>query len=202
MLNKVIPFLVFFFILIGMSNFIFADNNQQTETITNHSSSETYNKADPYQYTGENGFPGYSGFMPDSGTIWDKLWGVKPQNSLNIGLWTLHLSPGSIKTRNWDNQGVFATYDMFYVGTFLNSFWERAYSAGIQRNFYQDQITDHTKLILGYRLGAIYGYGGSIKEYTPVIPLAQLIARLQYRIFGIEFQYSGIIVSTSLYFTF
>ncbi len=195
---------VVFFILLmlGFQMTLNANTITTNDPETIDKSTETYNKNDPYEYTGVNGYPGYSGFMYDGDGFWDKVWGVKPQNSVNLGLWTAHLSPGSLQSRNWDNQGLMVTYDMFMVGTFINSFWERSYIGGIQRNFYQDQLTEHTKFILGYRLGVIYGYGGSIDKYTPVIPLAQILARVQYRDFGVEFQYSGIIISGSLYFTF
>jgi hypothetical protein len=156
----------------------------------------SYDIDDPYEYTA------FKGYMPGDGTFWHQVWGVKPQNSINLGMWTVHLNPSSNDKDNWNNQAIMATYDMYFIATLTNSFWERTFMAGVQRNFYQNQFTENTKLILGYRFGVIYGYTGDIKDYTPLLPAAQILARIQYYSLGAELTYSGIIISSTFYFTF
>lgn len=134
-------------------------------------------------------------------------WGTTPGNMFYLGMWTLHLDPKDQRTDNYVNDLVGVEYHSLFVATFINSFNDRTYTVGVQRNLFVHDFQNHPNLVytLGYRLGGIYGYDSRLMHLageTPVLPFAQLVADLSYKRFGWEVTYTGIIVSTSFFWRF
>lgn len=113
---------------------------------------------------------------------------------LYVGMWTTHLRE---LDRGVDsNHLVGVLFRGFYGATFINSFGDRAVTAGIQRVLTPRPWTDG--LALGYRAGLITGYDErflSIAGWAPVIPFAQLIGSLDRGRVGVELAYAGVVAS-------
>ncbi len=66
----------------------------------------------------------------------------------------------------------------WYVASFVNSYTERAYAAGLERDWYS--VRDGaTALGVGYRLGVVTGYDErlfSVARHSPVLPFAGILA--------------------------
>jgi len=85
--------------------------------------------------------------------IFKFLWGKPVKNSVfylpvgthtrHFGLTYFHLAGGSYKT--------------FYLMTFINSFDDRVFSAGVERYIWQ-----YHQLSVGYGAGLMYGYHGNL----------------------------------------
>ncbi|MCF6775002.1 hypothetical protein L3V83_00320 [Thiotrichales bacterium 19X7-9] len=137
---------------------------------------------------------------------WEWIKGTPQQNSVYLGMFTLHFSPGSIKNDNWNNQLIGGTYKGIFFGTLVNSFYNRAYVAGFSRDLYENQVSENVNMTAGYRLGLITGYTLDMNEFTshlPALPFVQGYVDFTYRgIVGIEFSYVGIVVTTEFYLRF
>ena len=139
------------------------------------------------------------------GKIGTAIWGETPHDSVYLGMATWHLNATSRIQDEWNNQMIAINYKSLFVGTFINSFFQRSYTIGLMREVYRKKLTENTLISFGYRAGGLYGYNdkiGDIAEYTPIIPFAQVYVQYQYKIFGVELQYTGIIISGVFYFTF
>ncbi|MCF6765459.1 hypothetical protein L3V82_06710 [Thiotrichales bacterium 19S3-7] len=138
--------------------------------------------------------------------FWQWIKGTPQQNSVYLGMFTLHFSPGSIRDDNWNNELIGGTYKGIFVGTLVNSFYNRAYVAGFSRDLYKNQVSENLDMTTGYRLGLITGYTLDMNEFTshlPALPFVQAYVDFTYRnIVGIEFSYVGIVVTTEFYLRF
>jgi hypothetical protein len=85
-----------------------------------------------------------------------------------------------------------------YFGvTFINSFGDRSVAVGLQRTFSPAREAPVTAA-LGYRMGLITGYDErffGIGDKLPALPFAQLMGTIDFRSFGVELNYSGIVAS-------
>jgi hypothetical protein len=125
--------------------------------------------------------------QPNKG-FWSKLWGTPAPTALYPGMVTFHLEPGS-RDDNWNNQLIAGTYKGYFAGTFINSFYDRGYAAGIQRMWDTKQLSDNVKNSVGYRLGLVSGYDerlAPIANKTPVLPFPQIIDDITWKHVGIE----------------
>lgn len=139
------------------------------------------------------------------GKIGIAVWGETPENSVYLGMLTWHLQASSRAHDEWNNQMIAVNYKSLFIGTFVNSFYDRSYTIGLMREVYSKKLSENNLISFGYRAGGLIGYTdniGDIGKYTPIIPFAQIYAHYQYKIFGIELQYTGIIISGVFYFTF
>jgi hypothetical protein len=121
---------------------------------------------------------------------------------LYVGMWTLHLKDPAYKLDN--NWLVGITWRGYFVGTFLNSYGKRAYTAGIQRPIVQDG-SGAMQSMLGFRVGAISGYDGrfmKIARETPVLPIVSAFGMVEYQRIGIEVSYTFVIVSAAVTYRF
>ncbi len=129
----------------------------------------------------------------DSATVqprsfWSKLWGTPAPTAIYPGMFTFHLEPGS-RDDNWNNQLIAGTYKGYFAGTFINSFYDRGYAAGIERMWDTEQLSDNVKNSVGYRLGLVSGYDeqlAPIAGKTPVLPFPQVIDDITWKHVGVE----------------
>jgi hypothetical protein len=137
-------------------------------------------------------------------SFWSKLWGTPAPTAIYPGMFTFHLEPGS-RDDNWNNQLIAGTYKGFFAGTFINSFYDRGYAAGIQRVWDTEQLSDNFKNNVGYRLGLVTGYDERLMPIagkTPVLPFPQIIDDLTWKHVGIEFSWCFDTVSAGFVVTF
>lgn len=135
------------------------------------------------------------------------IWGTPiKEPRLTLGMWSLHASEAK---RNGRNNMLGITYKSYFLGTFVNSFYLRAYAAGIQRNWVDLPLTHDIHYQLGYRLGLVTGYQGhnligieSLKN-SPAIPFAQLVFSLHWKHLGWELSAPNThVISTSFFIRF
>lgn len=120
--------------------------------------------------------------------FWSKLWGTAAPTALYPGMFTFHLEPGS-RDDNWNNQLIAGTYKGYFAGTFINSFYDRGYAAGIQRVWDTEQLSDNFKNSVGYRVGLVYGYDerlAPIAGKVPVLPFPQIYDDITWKHVGVE----------------
>ena len=80
-------------------------------------------------------------------------WGHPEPSTLYLGMWTKHFHPGIT-----NNEMVAVNIRGYFAGTFLNSWHDRSYAAGVERSIHRGQLGGSSAYSLGYRLGAISGY--------------------------------------------
>ena len=135
----------------------------------------------------------------------EKAWGTPAPATLYLGMVTLHINEHSRSNDNWNNQLIAATYDGYFAGTLLNSFYDRAYVAGIQRVFFSQQISENFSQSVGYRIGFISGYDERMMSFaknTPVLPFPQLIYDLSWKHAGVEFGLLPMAATAGLFYQF
>ena len=148
-----------------------------------------------------------SGVTDDSKTqdLFAFLQGQKPNNGLYIGMFTLHFNPKSLRDDRWINNLIGVPYHSLFLGTFLNSFSERAFVSGVQRNVYMHRFSNTTVFDVGYRLGVISGYDkrmSSFADYSPLVPLVEAYIDFSYNNLGIEVSYIGVVVTAKFFVLF
>jgi hypothetical protein len=122
-------------------------------------------------------------------SLWTSIKGVTPHDALFFEMLTLHLKPSSLKIRNWHTQLLALQYKGFFVGTFINSFYNRTYTLGLARQVYSKE-SGYIYYNAGYRLGLLYGYTdhqAPLSNISPVIPLIQPYINISIKdTFGLE----------------
>lgn len=122
-------------------------------------------------------------YDPDEKTTWQKIKGVPTPNRLILGMFSLHLMPYFKHSHhsshdNWNNQLIAISYHGYFVGTFINSLYKRAYAAAIERYWFTTKVNESFDYSLGYRLGLVTGYTQKtypLAKYSPVLPFPQVI---------------------------
>ena len=128
------------------------------------------------------------------------VWGNAAPDSLYLGMWTRHRHPGVD-----DNQLIAMTYKGYFGGTFINSYDERTYGVGVQRDLLAKHVADRVKLHLGYRFGVIYGYDEKLLPAAgkiPIVPFVQPLAELSWKRAGIQASYCWLVVSGGFFVRF
>lgn len=117
---------------------------------------------------------------------------------LYFGMWTFHFRE---MERGWENNGALGlAWSGIYGATFINSFGNRAYTAGVQGTFISTEAGP-VNVGLGYRAGLITGYDERfipLAGKTPVLPLVQPLLTVDGKRLGVELSYSGVIASAGL----
>jgi len=120
----------------------------------------------------------------------DFLWGFTPSNSVSLGMWSWHVTRSEPWDDNWKQQLIGVNYESYYIGTIVNTFDQRGFTAGIRRNVYKTE-KDDLMFEAGYNIGVLSGYtngeGMYLSNYSPVIPFAQIFADVTYCGVGVEF---------------
>lgn len=138
----------------------------------------------PEQEDGRSG-----GAQKDEGQSWlDVIIGEPSQNKLYVGMWSHHFLKGN-EGYQTENNLIGVTYGGYYFGSFINSFDDRAWSAGVQRDFYSSRWR-WLNLEAGYRAGLLYGYDTITIPDTKLGPLFQVYADVSYRKFGLQFSWA------------
>lgn len=175
-----------------------AENSPENTINTSSSTAASNNYLDVQSSVADTTSTTQSGF-------WTKLWGKPAPPALYLGMFSFHLEPGS-RDDNWNNQLIAGTYDGFFAGTLINSFYDRGWAFGIQRMWDTERISEHITNSPGYRFGLVSGYDermAPIAAHTPVIPFPQVIDDIVIGDHvGIELSYSVIVVSAGFVITF
>lgn len=139
-------------------------------------------------------------------SIWQDIWGDPAPDSFYAGMWSYHINPNSRHHEHAENDLLMGVYKGYFAGTLINSYDDRMYAAGIQRNWVQKSLGSQFNYYAGYRLGLVYGYGNKIinlGDFTPpVLPFAQLLTSVTWKNVGWEVSYTGIVISTEFYIKF
>lgn len=121
---------------------------------------------------------------------------------LYVGMWSTHLRDLSRGLRN--NWLVGLGWRGLYGGTFVNSFGNRSFTAGIQQTVARGE--DATVIpSVGYRLGVVSGYDErfmSIASWAPVLPMAQVLGGLESGRTGLELGWAGLVATLGPHFRF
>lgn len=137
-------------------------------------------------------------------TMWDKIAGTTGPNALYLGMATFHFEPGSRDDR-WNNNLIAGAYNGYFAGTLVNSFDDRAFAFGIQRDWATQQLSENVTNTVGYRVGLITGYDERmtpIAEYTPVLPFPQVTDDIMWKHVGIELSWCVVTASAGFVYKF
>src|SRR6476620_11914468 len=118
-------------------------------------------------------------------------WGTPEACALYLGMWTKHFHPGIT-----NNQLVAVNIHGYFVGTFLNSWHDRSYAAGVERSVRHGPMGEAGTYSLGYRLGAINGYDSRLIRgagSTPVVPFVQVIGNASWKRVGVQGSYCWLV---------
>lgn len=141
----------------------------------------------------------YNSLAEEAGWL-GKLWGEPFRNHFYAGMWTHHFSSGDDQ-ENTNNLLAF-TYMGYYAGTFINTHRDRVYSAGWQRALYRDKWGG-LDVEAGYRAGMMYGYTKYLKlGKSKWFPLLQALLDIDYKGFGMEFSWAGVVLTAGFYYRF
>ncbi len=129
-----------------------------------------------------------------------KFWGYASSDHIYLGMWTWHFDYDP--DNEWRNQLIGGSYQGYFSGTFKNTYGDRTWTAGVQRTLYQGRWQS-LKIEAGYRAGMMYGYKKNLQLFgTPWFPLAQAIVDIDYKGFGIELSWAGVILGGGVFYRF
>ncbi|MET4692764.1 hypothetical protein V5J35_002855 [Endozoicomonas sp. NE40] len=141
----------------------------------------------------------YNSFDKEKGWL-KQLWGRPFRDQLLLGMWTLHLEPGEDQESN--NRLIGAVYKGFYGGTFINTHGDRVWSGGWQRTLFQQKYGE-IEVEAGYRTGIMYGYKRYLKlGNTRLFPLFQALLDVDYKNFGVQLSWAGVVLTAGFYYRF
>lgn len=140
---------------------------------------------------------------PQTSNAWKGLWGQADDNAIYTGMWTRHLRPNGNNNNN-TNRMLGINFKGIFLGEFVNSFYKRAYTAGVQRIVYSQKFEHHFQFDIGYRLGLIWGYkgtnlfGGQSVSFEP-LPFPQLIVNVSWELLGFQLGYCVAVVTAGFF---
>ena len=138
-------------------------------------------------------------------TTWDLIKGSEPHNAIFLGMWTTHFKSTNREDRRWSNELIGGVYKSFFAGTFLNSFNDRAYVFGIQRDVYNKTLKDNWKINAGYRLGLVHGYDKRMSDIAgkvKLLPFPEVYSNFMYKDFGLEFSWCVSVITAKFIINF
>jgi hypothetical protein len=120
-----------------------------------------------------------------------------PPTRLYVGMWSTHLRDLSPHpTANWL---IAVSHRGYFAGTFVNSFEERGWAGGVQRDLLR-RGEGSLSTSIGARAGLVSGYDErllGIGDRSPLFPFLQLLWNVDWHRLGVEFSWSGIVVSAA-----
>jgi hypothetical protein len=106
------------------------------------------------------------------------IWGRAPDRRRFIpSIWAMHPFEPSFPEPEW-TEGFGLQFEMIYVGTFINSYGDRALVGGVEREWASD-AWGPVEAGFGYRAGVVTGYDEQLFEvarHTPVLPFVGVLA--------------------------
>jgi hypothetical protein len=127
----------------------------------------------------------------------DVVLGEPGQDNLYLGMWSHHFL-GANEEYQTQNDLFGISYAGYYIGTFINSFDDRSWSGGVQRDVYGTWWR-RLNLDAGYRAGLLYGYDTLTFPGTKLGPLFQVYADVSYRQFGLQFSWAWEVVTAGFF---
>ena len=130
------------------------------------------------------------------------IWGESEPSALYTGMWSTHFSHPEDVNANWLTA---INYEGFFLGTFINSYRNRSFAAGVERQVWSSDDQKSFNTSLGYRLGLMTGYRERFKMYfgdSPIILFPQLFANIAYQHVGLQIGYSWTVISCGLFYRF
>jgi hypothetical protein len=115
--------------------------------------------------------------------IWRKIWGTKSRDTLLLGMWSIHTKGGD---SNQQNHLFGIQYYGLAAGTFINSHDERAWFLGFAREMSYREITENTRLDIGYKFGPLYGYDEDLPNICGFSFAAAGIIGISWKKIGID----------------
>lgn len=129
-----------------------------------------------------------------------RFWGRPFRNHLYLGMWSYHFQPRD--GQDWNNQLIAVSYHGYYAGTFYNTFSDRSWSLGVQRQWFQNNYGP-LDVEVGYRAGLLNGYKNHMNLYdTHLFPLFQVVADIDYKGLGVEFSWAGVVLTAGFFYRF
>lgn len=109
---------------------------------------------------------------------------------LIAGMWALH--PFEPQFPEMDHtRGFGAQVSQWFVATFVNSYEERAFVAGLERYWLQERVSV-VDFGIGYRIGIVTGYDErlfALAGHTPLLPFGGLLAWTEVGPVGVDVFY-------------
>ena len=112
-----------------------------------------------------------------------------------LGMWTFHLKDQA--RRFAPNDLIGASYRHVFAATFINSYDNRAFAGGLQREFARGR-SGVFSAALGGRVGVVYGYDErfiKLAHETPILPMVQVYGLFEIGRLGAEVSYTYVVVS-------
>lgn len=125
-----------------------------------------------------------------SPSTWEWLKGRRADDALFLDMRSLHLDrTGDFGTKSSNENNALLGIQIYGVdvGTFVNSQRKRSYFGGLSRNVYTKDFSTDTHMDIGYKVGALYGYGKDLPNVGGLCPLILPTATFSYKRVGIEF---------------
>jgi len=123
-------------------------------------------------------------------STWEWVKGCRDGDALFLDMRSLHLDhTGAFgdKSANENNQLLGIQVYGVDAGTFVNSHRERSYFLGLSRTVYTKGLSTTTDMDVGYKIGALYGYGEGLPNVGGFCPLILPTVAFSYKRVGIEF---------------
>jgi hypothetical protein len=124
-------------------------------------------------------------------SFWGAVVGSRSERRRLVpGLWVLHPYDPKFPEIEW-TQGFALQVDQWFAATFINSYGDRSFMAGVERNWASAQ-TPVARFGIGYRVGLLTGYDQRlmpIAEHTPVLPFVGVLLWTDVGPFGLDAYY-------------
>jgi hypothetical protein len=121
---------------------------------------------------------------------WDYIKGRPARDALVFGMWSLHLDGSGeffgTGSNNDHNHLLGFQYRGLNAGTFINSHWDRTYSAGLSREVYSRQFSPDLRFDAGYRAGFLYGYEDNLPNILGVSAYAMPVVGFSWKRAGLD----------------
>ncbi|MGC1952945.1 MAG: hypothetical protein WA970_10320 [Gammaproteobacteria bacterium] len=127
----------------------------------------------------------------------DVILGESGQDNFYLGMWSHHFLKDNDQYETTNNL-IGISYGGYYFGTFVNSYDDRTWSGGVQRDVYGSRWR-RLNLESGYRAGLLYGYDTITLGNTKLGPLFQVYADVSYRQFGLQFSWALEVVTAGFF---
>ena len=127
----------------------------------------------------------------------DVAAGAAPSSQMRVylGMWSTHVR--DIKRGLSNNWLVGVGWRGWYGGTFVNSFGNRSFTAGIQRTVARGEENAIVPFFQ-YRVGVVSGYDErfmALASRVPILPMGQLLGGLETDRAGVELGWAGLVAT-------